>query len=68
MDCLKDPEENEYKNDLDVVEGRVLVDTLVIGIINWVVSVSVAFNLGPLNLGWGRVNRSRHLCIWQIKT
>ena len=51
-----DPEGKQASNDLDVVLPRVLVDTLVVSLIDGVVSVAVAGNGGSLTLTGGSVN------------
>ena len=56
MDCLECPEGNQSENDADPIPETVDVHALVVGFVNWVVSVSVAGNLRSFNLRWCRVN------------
>ena len=61
VDSVRDPESEQAKNDLHVVEARVLVHTLVVGWVDWVVAGAVAGKFGILAFLGVSVDSSQHI-------
>jgi len=51
---VANPKAEQAANDFEIVSGAVLVNTLIVGWVNWVVSVTIAGNLGSFALLSGR--------------